>query len=126
MTREAPATPASPAYQAPQAAAPAPARVPDPAAAASWRSTLAARLQAAKRYPEQAREAGEQGVAVARFTMDRAGRVLSASLVRSSGHPALDAEAIALIRRAEPLPPPPADTGGATLTLTVPVSFALR
>jgi protein TonB len=121
-TREAPATPASPASPAP----PALARAPDPVAAASWRSALVARLQAAKRYPEQAREAGEQGVALARFTIDRAGRVLSASLVRSSGFPALDEEAIALIHRAEPLPPLPADTAGSTVTLTVPVSFALR
>lgn len=33
---------------------------------------------------------------------------------------------MALIRRAEPLPPVPAEMPGATVTLTVPVTFALH
>jgi protein TonB len=92
----------------------------------TWRGELVGRLQRAKRYPDSARSRGEQGVAMTTFTMDRAGHVLAASLVRSSGSPALDEEAVALIRRAEPLPPMPAEMLGATVTLTVPVSFALR
>ncbi len=63
---------------------------------------------------------------MATFTMDRAGHVLAATLVHSSGSLALDEEAMALIRRAEPLPPVPAEMPGATVTLTVPVTFALR
>lgn len=84
------------------------------------------RLQRAKRYPDTARARGEQGVAYATFTMDRRGRVLSASIVRSSNSRMLDEEAVALIRRAEPLPPMPADLAGDTITLTVPVTFSLR
>ncbi len=63
---------------------------------------------------------------MATFTMDRAGHVLSAALVRSSGSPALDEEAVALIHRAEPMPPMPAEMQGPTVTLTVPITFALR
>jgi len=98
----------------------------DPQAAASWRGLLIRRLQAAKRYPERARSRGDQGVALATFTMDRAGRVVSASLARSSGSVLLDEEAVAMIHRAEPLPPPPPELAGGSLTFTVPVSFALR
>lgn len=58
--------------------------------------------------------------------MDRNGRILSAGIARSSGSVLLDEEALAMIRRAEPLPPLPAEVAGTTLTLTVPVTFSLR
>ena len=92
----------------------------------TWRGDLVGRLQRAKRYPDSARSRGDQGVATATFTIDRAGHVLSASLVHSSGSAVLDEEAVALIHRAEPLPPMPAEMSGATITLTVPVTFSLR
>lgn len=44
----------------------------------------------------------------------------------SSGSPELDAETLALVRRAEPLPAPPPEVLGNPLTLTVPVRFSLR
>lgn len=109
--------------EAPAPAAPA---APQSNAVPSWRSELVGRLQRAKRYPEAARSRGEQGVATATFTVDRGGRVLSASLVRSSSSRLLDEEALALIRRAEPLPPMPAEMPGDAATLTIPVSFSLR
>ena len=119
-----------PAQPAPASPLPAPAAsaplAPPSNAVPTWRGELVGRLQRAKRYPDSARSRGEQGVAMTTFTMDRAGHVLATSLVRSSGSPALDEEAVALIRRAEPLPPMPAEMPGATVTLTVPVSFALR
>lgn len=109
-----PAPPAAPAAAEPSNAVP------------SWRSELINRLQRAKRYPETARGRGEQGVATVTFAMDRSGRVLSAGVVRSSGSPSLDEEAVALIRRAEPLPPVPAEVAGNAVTLTIPVAFSLR
>ena len=92
----------------------------------SWRSDLLARLQRAKRYPDLARSHGDQGAATVTFTMDRGGRVLGVTLVRSSGSPLLDDEAVALVHRAEPLPSLPEEMPGGTITLTVPISFALR
>jgi protein TonB len=92
----------------------------------TWRGELAERLQDAKRYPEAARAHDEQGVATATFTMDRSGHVLSVNLVHSSGSQALDEEAVALIRRADPMPPMPAALPGTTITLTIPVRFSLR
>lgn len=118
---EMPAAPSSsPVAAAPQAAPRNPAAVPN------WQRELLGRLQRVKRYPEAAQDRSEQGVASIRFTIDRTGHVLSASLVRSSGSDTLDEEAMAMIHRADPLPPPPAEVGGSTVTLTVPVSFALQ
>ncbi len=91
-----------------------------------WRAALVGKLQRAKRYPDMARARGDQGVATVTFTMDRSGHVLAVALARSTGSAALDEEAVAMIRRAEPLPPLPAEIPGATVTLTVPVSFALQ
>jgi protein TonB len=102
-----------------------------PAAQASnvqpnWRSALIGRLQQAKRYPAAARALDEQGVATITFTMDRQGHVLSVALARSSGSAALDEEAVAMIRRAEPLPAVPPEMHGDTITMTALISFHLQ
>lgn len=99
---------------------------PSPGAVAGWRSALVQKLQQAKRYPEAARARDEQGVATVRFTMERDGHILSINLVHSSGSETLDQEAVAMFRRAEPLPTLPDGLGANTLTLTVPVSFSLQ
>ena len=52
--------------------------------------------------------------------------VLRASLARSSGHAALDAETMAMIRRAQPLPAFPPEMRQSSLSFTVPVRFAIR
>jgi protein TonB len=92
----------------------------------SWQGRLLGRLQRFKRYPEEARFRREEGVAHATFTLDRDGRVLAAGIARTSGSASLDAEALALIRRADPLPPPPPEVPGGTVTLTVPLRFSLQ
>lgn len=114
----APATTAPPARPAPPAAV--------AASAQTWEGTLLAHLERRKRYPVEARAQRREGVAHVRFTMTREGRVLSAVLERSSGHPALDREAVALLRRAQPLPKPPPEIPGDPVSLSVPVEFFLR
>jgi periplasmic protein TonB len=91
-----------------------------------WQRRLVAQLERHKRYPRGAQRRRVEGVAYLRFTVDRQGRVLGASLARSSGDEALDAETLALVERAQPLPPPPADLYPAQVHLTVPVQFFLR
>ena len=120
---EAPASSAAPAPAPPPAAS---AAAASPSALPGWRSELVGRLQRAKRYPGAAQARDEQGAAAVTFTIDRSGHVLSARLVRSSGSEALDEEAVAMVHRADPLPPVPAELPGGTLTLTVPVTFSLR
>ena len=90
-----------------------------------WENLILKKLQSLKHYPVAAQSEGEQGVATVRFTMDRQGHVLSVTLVKSAGFTDLDAEAVALIHRASPLPPPPASLPDDTITLTVPVVFFL-
>ena len=71
-------------------------------AMANYASTLSAHLQRFKR-PAKAR-----GTAVVSFTVNRDGKVLAHSIVRSSGSSAVDDEAIAMIARAQPMPRFPA------------------
>jgi protein TonB len=73
----------------------------------SWQQSLVARLAKVQRYPAQAR--GVQGVVSLAFTIDRQGKVVSSKIIKSSGSAVLDAEALDLIKRAAPLPPPPSD-----------------
>lgn len=95
-------------------------------ARADWDAQLLGRLERFKRYPRVAERRRQQGVAQVRFTLDRQGRVLAVVLADSSGHPALDAEAIATVERASPLPAPPAEIVGDPLEVTTPVQFHLR
>ena len=76
-----------------------------------------------KRYPSGESAAGRARGA---FSIDRSGRVLSARLAGSSGNPSFDEEAVAMVRRASPVPPPPPEVAGGTITFTVPVLFSLR
>ncbi|HWB49287.1 MAG TPA: energy transducer TonB [Stellaceae bacterium] len=127
----APVTTAPPRVQAPPAPAVA---APAPGAAAArsanamptWQGLLLRRLEQFKRYPGAAQLRHEQGTAYLRFAMDRQGRVLSASIARSSGFAALDEETLALVHRAEPLPAPPPEVPGNPIELVVPVQFFLR
>lgn len=96
------------------------------AAAASYRSILASHLQRFKQYPGGSRANREQGTSSLNFTVTRNGRVTSSRLVRSSGHAALDQETLALIQRAQPLPPFPPEMREASINFTVPFSFTIR
>jgi protein TonB len=58
--------------------------------------------------------------------MNGAGQVLLAEISKSSGIPELDAEALALVRRAEPLPPIPDGFGKDTIDAVIPIEFFLR
>ena len=120
--RPAVASPPAPAAIAPPPAAPA----VNPAARTNWEGQLMGRLERYKRYPSVAREERQEGVVYLRFTIDRAGRVLSAQIAKSSGIAALDEEVSELIQRAQPLPAPPSEVPGAQITITLPVQFALR
>jgi protein TonB len=89
----------------------------------AYRASLYARIYSAVRYPESARERGAVGVAVVSFSFDATGQVTSAALAQSSGDAALDADAVASVRRASPLPPPPE---GAPRAYAVPIRYRLR
>ena len=118
--REAAAPPPAP----PRAEAPNPASsgaVAQPSVStASWRGSLIAHLNRYKRFPGGA----SPGTVQVAFAIDRGGNVVSARLAGSSGDAALDQEAVAMVRRASPVPAPPGGLGGGTISLAVPVRFS--
>lgn len=92
----------------------------------TWEGQVLAALNKVRRYPREALFRKQQGVPYIRFVMDRDGKVLSVRLERSSGVSSLDAEAVGLPNRAQPLPKPPESMAGDTIELIVPVEFFLR
>ncbi len=77
-------------------------------------------------YPAQARARKEEGVVYVRVAMSRAGHVISAKVQDASDYPQLNAEAIAVVQRAQPLPLPPPAVTGEPVDLIIPVTFNLR
>jgi len=90
----------------------------------TWKNQIVTILERNKRYPAEARSRGEQGVTRLAFSIDTQGHLLSSRIAASSGSAALDAETLALVRRAQPFPPPPPELAGSEMT--VPVSFNIR
>ena len=95
-----------------------------PVVSAGYRAALSSWLESHKRYPDSARERGEEGRAVLRFRVDRSGRVLSYAVVQSTGHPDLDAALDQMMRGAS-LPPFPADMTASEVEVSVAIRFAL-
>ncbi len=95
----------------------------DPSAMNRYVAQLAAALKSRLRYPEAARAVGAGGVTTLRFTLHRSGRVLSASIARSAGHPALDQAALATASPGSMLPPAPDAVPHNQLTISVPLRF---
>jgi periplasmic protein TonB len=119
--------PSTAEHQAERAAAPAPgASAHNPDAVPNWKSQVAARLERFKRYPSEAQARGEQGVTQLAFSVDRAGGVHGARIVRSSGSGALDHATLSLIERAAPLPPPPPEITGTQIAISVPIRYRIR
>jgi protein TonB len=98
----------------------------DSEVARTWKTQLNAALTRNKRYPVSARSRGEEGVAQVFFSLDRQGRLLQSRLLRSSGSASLDEEALALLRRAQPFPPPPSDWPDELMDFNVPIRFNLK
>jgi len=92
----------------------------------SWQTLLLKHLQRFKNYPSAARDRGEQGEVELAFTIDRNGHVLSRRIAASSGHADLDAEALAMVARAQPLPAFPPSMTQPQQDFTVPIHFSLR
>jgi protein TonB len=90
----------------------------------TWQRELAAHLDKFKRYPgDRSRKSAE---IVVNFLLDRTGHVLSARVVKGSGDPAFDDAALAMIRRADPVPPPPPRVADEGLSFTLPVIFRVK
>lgn len=87
----------------------------------TWQKELAVHFNKYKRYP--ADRTMRQAEVVVSFVLDRAGHVLSTRIVKGSGDASFDEAALAMLRRADPVPPPPPLVADAGLTFTLPVIF---
>lgn len=92
---------------------------------ADYYRLLMAHLQRKKKYPSEAKKAGQQGVVTVRFTIDRSGNVTTSAIKSSSGHSLLDTATLDLMQRVSPLPPIPKEMGRESLTIALPIDYAL-
>jgi protein TonB len=124
--RQASAPSAAP-HRAERTAAPSPGTsTGNPDAISDWKSRLVSRLERFKRYPAKAQVRGEHGVAQLAFSVDRGGRIHDVRIRRSSGSTTLDRATLALVARAQPLPPPPPEIRGGRIAITVPIRYNIR
>ncbi|AZL71284.1 MULTISPECIES: energy transducer TonB [Pseudomonas] len=109
-----------------KSAAPAPSIASNSNALPSWQSDLLRHLAKYKKYPEDARRRGLQGINRLRFVVDAEGKVVSYSMAGGSGSAALDRATMEMIRRAGTVPKPPAEllTNG-TIEVVAPFVYSL-
>jgi periplasmic protein TonB len=90
-----------------------------------WKIQVYARIDQNKVYPPSAEAKNEGGIVHLRFGLNRQGQLTGSRIIRSSGSTTLDNEALDLLRRAQPFPPPPADLA-VPIHLNVPVNYMNR
>jgi protein TonB len=66
---------------------------------------------------------GQRGDAGVIFVIDRSGKLISNALVETTGFPALDAEALAMVERSVPFPKPPPEAKDDLQRVTVLMTF---
>jgi periplasmic protein TonB len=90
----------------------------------TWEKELAAHFNRFKRYPSD--RTVQSAEVIVGFVLDRAGHVLSSRIVKGSGDASFDEAALAMLRRADPVPPPPSAIADQNLSFTVPVEFRVK
>ncbi|KYG23817.1 energy transducer TonB [Bradyrhizobium sp. AT1] len=90
-------------------------------AMATYYQRVRAHLMRFHQYPAAAN--GQKGVVRLSFTLGRGGQVLSSRVSGSSGIAALDAQAAAMMRQAQPFPAMPPEITYSTVPINIPVIF---
>jgi protein TonB len=126
--RRRPATPAPTAEPHASSAEPRPpvAAAPSEDIIGPYRNSLAAHLRPYQHYPLLARSRHEEGLVIVHVTIQRDGHIAAMSIEHGSGFEALDREALATLKRADPLPPVPAGVPGTTMELSFPLRFQME
>ena len=101
-----------------------PTPAPAPTISPDYRTLLSGWLEAHKRYPEDARQRGEEGRAVLRFRVDRYGRVLDYQVVSSTGYGDLD-QSVENMMRGATMPPFPPSMAEPEIEVSVTIRFGL-
>ena len=89
----------------------------------TWQKRLIAHLDKHKRYPSDRSMKDAEIVVV--IELDRMGRVLSANIITGSGDASFDDAALAMMRRADPVPAPPPFVADEGLRFNLPVVFRM-
>jgi protein TonB len=89
---------------------------------ATYNQRVRAHLMRFQRYPAGT---NKPGVAKLSFSISRSGQVLGSRLAGSSGVAALDAEAVAMVRRASPFPAFPPEITQGSMGFNIPVGFTV-
>ena len=74
---------------------------------AIWAQKISAYFKLHKRFPD-GKNKQKSGTVKVKVVLNRLGRVMSVGVVQSSGDVAFDEAALSMIRRSDPVPPPPA------------------
>src|ERR1700704_4952940 len=90
----------------------------------TWQKELVAHLDKHKRYPAQRSQRSAE--ILVSFALDRMGHVLSITIAKGSGDAAFDEAALAMVRKSDPVPPPPPLIADEGLNFTLPVIFKVK
>jgi TonB family protein len=90
----------------------------------TWQKELVAHLDKHKRYPTQRSQKSAE--ILVSFALDRMGHVLSITIAKGSGDAAFDEAALAMVRKSDPVPPPPPLIADEGLNFTLPVIFKVK
>jgi periplasmic protein TonB len=93
-------------------------------AIAAYNQRVRAHLMRFHQYPAAAN--GQRGLARLSFTLNRNGQVTTSRLGESSGVAALDAQAMAMVRQAQPFPAFPPEVSYTSMPFNIPVEFKGR
>ena len=88
---------------------------------ATWRKAVIEHVRRNIKFPPTA--IGQRGDAGVIFVVDRTGKLISNAFLETSGIPALDAEALAMVERSVPFPKPPADAKDDLQRVTILMTF---
>jgi periplasmic protein TonB len=91
---------------------------------ATWQRELIAHFNRHKRYP--ADRSSQTAQILVKFVLDDTGHVLASGIVQGSGDASFDEAALAMIRRADPVPRPPSLVAQEGLSFTLPVFFRAK
>lgn len=86
-----------------------------------WIRQITARLE--DRKPAAAIGLKEPATTQVSFTVGRGGEIVSKAIAKSSGVPAVDKEAIAMLERAQPFPAMPAAMNETAVSFSLPLRF---
>jgi TonB family protein len=87
---------------------------------AEWGKRISAYFELHKRYPK---DKSKTTTVKLSLVLNRRGNVVSVDVTESSGDPAFDNEAVAMVRRSDPVPAPPAGLTDDQFSFSLPVNF---